>query len=63
MTELEKKAIEQLERISGMLGAIGEKEDYTETAIRALEENQEYHALGTPEEIREKLAELEEYRK
>lgn len=63
MTEQEQKAIEQLERVSGMLGVIGEIEDYTETAIRALEENQKYHALGTPEEIRRKLAELEKYQK
>lgn len=61
MTELEKKTIEQLERVSGMLGAIGETEDYTETAIQAVEENAQYHVIGTPEEIREKLAELEEY--
>ena len=36
MTEQE-KAIEQLERISEHLSAIGEKEDYTDIAIKALE--------------------------
>lgn len=56
--EQEQKAIEQLERISSMLGCIGETEDHTETAIRALEENLIYHTLGLPEEIRRKLAEL-----
>lgn len=58
MTEQEEKAIEQLERVSGMLGVIGETEDYTEIVIRALEENREYHVIGTPEEIRGKLAEI-----
>ena len=33
----EEKAIEQLERISEHLSAIGEKEDYTDIAIQALE--------------------------
>lgn len=32
------KAIEQLERISRSLASIGEKEDYTDVAIRALEQ-------------------------
>lgn len=48
----EQKAIEQLERISGMLGAIGETEDYTEVAIKALEEIQKYREIGTVEECR-----------
>lgn len=33
MTELEKKTIEQLERVSGMLGAIGETEDYRDVIL------------------------------
>ena len=48
----EQKAIEQLDRLSGMLGAIGETEDYTEDAIKALEEIQQYRAIGTVEECR-----------
>jgi hypothetical protein len=32
------KAIEQLERISSRLASIGEKEDYTDVAIQALEQ-------------------------
>ena len=51
MTENE-KAIEQLERISKNLGSIGETEDWTEVAIKALEEVQQYRAIGTPEECR-----------
>ena len=35
---IQEKAIEQLERISRHLAAIGEKEDYTEIAIQALEQ-------------------------
>lgn len=57
-TEQEQKTVEQLERLSGMLGAMGETEDHTETAIRALEENLIYHTIGLPEEIRRKLVEL-----
>lgn len=34
---IQEKAIEQLERVSNHLAAIGEKEDYTEIAIQALE--------------------------
>lgn len=34
---IQEKAIEQLERISRHLAAIGEKEDYTGVAIQALE--------------------------
>jgi hypothetical protein len=34
---IQEKAIEQLERISSHLSAIGEKEDYTDIAIKALE--------------------------
>ena len=34
----EQKAIEQLERVSRHLATIGEKEDYTEIAIQALEQ-------------------------
>lgn len=45
------KAIEQLERISRNLGSIGETEDYTDMAIKALEEVQQYHAIGTTEEF------------
>ena len=40
-----KKAIEQLERISKNLGSIGETEDYTEVAIQALEEVQKYRDI------------------
>lgn len=35
---IQEKAIEQLERISSSLSAIGEKEDYTDIAIQALEQ-------------------------
>lgn len=35
---IQEKAIEQLERISEHLSAIGEKEDYTDVAIKALEQ-------------------------
>ena len=35
---IHEKAIEQLERISSHLSAIGEKEDYTDIAIQALEQ-------------------------
>ena len=35
---IQQKAIEQLERISRHLAAIGEKEDYTGVAIQALEQ-------------------------
>lgn len=35
---IQEKAIEQLERVSNHLAAIGEKEDYTEIAIQALEQ-------------------------
>ena len=35
---IQEKAIEQLERISEHLAAIGEKEDYTDIAIQALEQ-------------------------
>lgn len=52
MTENE-KAIEQLERISKNLGLIGEVEDWTEVAIQALEEVQQYRKIGTVEECRE----------
>lgn len=45
MTENE-KAIEQLERISKKLGDIGETEDWTEVAIQALEEVQQYRQIG-----------------
>ena len=38
MKDIVKKAIEQLERISEHLSAIGEKEDYTDIAIQALEQ-------------------------
>lgn len=52
MTENE-KAIEQLERISKNLGSIGETEDYTEVAIQALEEVQQYRETGhTPTMVR-----------
>nr|DAT90687.1 MAG TPA: hypothetical protein [Bacteriophage sp.] len=43
------KAIEQLERISKNLGLIGEVEDWTEVAIQALEEVQQYRQIGTVE--------------
>nr|DAI03857.1 MAG TPA: zinc binding protein [Caudoviricetes sp.] len=51
MTENE-KAIEQLERISKKLGDIGETEDWTEVAIQALEDVQQYRKIGTLEECR-----------
>ena len=35
---IQEKAIEQLERISEHLSAIGEKEDYTDIAIKALDQ-------------------------
>ena len=35
---IQEKAIEQLERISRNLSTIGEKEDYTDMAIKALEQ-------------------------
>ena len=35
---IQEKTIEQLERISSLLAAIGEKEDYTDVAIQALEQ-------------------------
>ena len=35
---MQEKAIEQLERVSRHLATIGEKEDYTEIAIQALEQ-------------------------
>ena len=34
---IQEKAIEQLERVSKHLASIGEKEDYTDIAIQALE--------------------------
>ena len=34
---IQEKAIEQLERVSKHLATIGEKEDYTDIAIQALE--------------------------
>lgn len=37
MEELIKKAIEQLERISKIIGSVGETEDFTHVAIEALE--------------------------
>lgn len=43
------KAIEQLERISKNLGLIGEVEDWTEVAIQALKEVQQYRQIGTVE--------------
>lgn len=52
MTEQENKTVEQLKRLSSMLGTIGETEDYTEVAINALEELEQYHAIGTVEECR-----------
>ena len=36
--KIQQKAIEQLERVSRHLATIGEKEDYTEIAIQALEQ-------------------------
>ena len=45
MKEQEQKTIEQLERISSMLGIIGETEDYTDVAINALEDMQQYRIL------------------
>lgn len=38
MVTIQEKAIEQLERISRNLATIGEKEDYTDIAIKALEQ-------------------------
>ena len=38
---IQEKAIEQLERVSRHLATIGEKEDYTEIAIQALEQERE----------------------
>lgn len=35
---IQEKTIEQLERISSRLASIGEKEDYTDVAIQALEQ-------------------------
>lgn len=54
------KAIEQLERISKKLGDIGETEDWTEVAIQALEEVQQYRQVGTVEFLAQatKLANL-----
>lgn len=59
MTENE-KAIEQLERISNNLGLIGETEDWTEVAIQALEEVQQYRQICTPDvlEFATKLANI-----
>lgn len=34
----------------------------TRLAIQAIEEVQKYHAIGTAEEIQQKMAELEQYR-
>ena len=45
MKEQEQKTIKQLERISSMLGIIGETEDYTDVAINALEDMQQYRIL------------------
>lgn len=39
---IKERAIEQLERISSHLSAIGEKEDCTDIAIQALEQQQEW---------------------
>lgn len=36
---IQEKAIEQLERVSKHLASIGEKEDYTDIAIQALEKD------------------------
>ena len=38
MTDIVKKTIEQLERISNSLASIGETVDYTNIAIQALEQ-------------------------
>lgn len=57
----EQEAIEQIERIRKLLGTIGEIEDYTEVAIKALEEIQQYRAIGKPKEIKQKLEELERW--
>lgn len=57
----EQEAVEQIERIRKLLGTIGETEDYTEVAIKALEEIQRYRAIGKPKEIKQKLEELERW--
>lgn len=44
--------VEQLKRISRNFGSIGETEDYTDMVIKALEEVQQYRAIGTVEECR-----------
>lgn len=52
----QEKAIEQLERISSRLASIGEKEDYTDVAIQALEQTRWIPCSErTPEDRREVL--------
>jgi uncharacterized protein Yka (UPF0111/DUF47 family) len=42
MTDVVKKAIEQLERVSNSLASIGETVDYTDIAIQALEQSDDW---------------------
>lgn len=52
----QEKAIEQLERISSRLASIGEKEDYTDVEIQALEQTRWIPCSErTPEDRREVL--------
>lgn len=57
---IQEKAIEQLERISEHLSAIGEKEDYTDIAINALRHQTDEEAFIThKEEVLERIAKRE----
>ena len=47
---IQEKAIEQIERISHHLSAIGEKEDYTDIAIQALEQTRWIPVSEEPKE-------------
>ena len=44
---IQEKAIEQLERVSRHLATIGEKEDYTDVAIQALEQDHILDKINT----------------
>jgi hypothetical protein len=50
---IQEKAIEQLERISSHLATIGEKEDYTDVAIQALEQTRWIPASEKLPEVRD----------
>ena len=59
MSMMEQEAIKQLK--VGYLGDTEELVQAKHNAIKALEEIQQYRAIGTIEEIKEKLSLLEKY--